>query len=155
MRVARTCRHLAEALLRSGEVEPRVVVASLNPHAGEGGLFGDEETRVLAPGIAEAKGAPPFSSGEASLEGPVGAETAFRHAVDGRFSGVVAMMHDQATIAAKLVDWGNSVNVTWGLPFVRTSVDHGVAYDAAARGEADPEGMVAAIRMARQLTGPG
>jgi 4-hydroxythreonine-4-phosphate dehydrogenase len=156
-RVARTCRHLAEAIIRSGERAPRIAVASLNPHAGEGGLFGDEESRVLVPGIAEAKAAEPFASGEASLEGPLGAETAFRHAVDGQVSGVVAMMHDQATIAAKLVDWGKSVNVTWGLPFVRTSVDHGVAYDAAARGEADPEGMVAAIRMAQRLTrrGPG
>ncbi len=151
-RVARTSRHLAEALLRLGAESPELVVASLNPHAGEGGLFGDEEPRVIAVGIAAARREAPFVGGEAKLSGPIGAETAFRLAADGHVAGVVAMMHDQATIAAKLVDWGESVNVTWGLPFVRTSVDHGVAYDAAAHGEADARGMIAAIEMALRLT---
>ena len=77
--------------------------------------------------------------------------TAFQEAA-GEVDGVVAMTHDQATIASKLLDWTLAVNVTWGLPFVRTSVDHGVAYDAAAQGSADPAGMVSALRMAQQLT---
>jgi len=151
-RVQRTITHLAEALLALGDDDPELVVAGLNPHAGEGGLFGDEESRVVAPGIAAARGEPPFSEGRARVTGPVGAESAFRWAAGGRVAGVVAMLHDQATIAAKLVDWGTSVNVTWGLPFVRTSVDHGVAYDAARRGDVDADGMVAAIRMAQRLS---
>jgi 4-hydroxythreonine-4-phosphate dehydrogenase len=77
------------------------------------------------------------------------AETAFRQAASGGIDGIVAMLHDQATIASKLLDWGQAVNVTWGLPFVRTSVDHGVAYDAAAANAADPEGMRSALRLAR------
>jgi 4-hydroxythreonine-4-phosphate dehydrogenase len=91
-------------------------------------------------------------AGDVSLEGPVPAEAAFRYASSGKAHGVVAMYHDQATIASKLLDWGSAVNVTWGLPFVRTSVDHGVAYDAARAGSADDEGMVAAIAMAQRLT---
>ena len=95
----------------------------------------------------------PFSSGEVELLGPTPAEAAFRYAADGRAHGVVAMFHDQATIPSKLLDWGEAANVTWGLPFVRTSVDHGVAYDAAATGTASESGMVAAIRAAQRLTG--
>jgi 4-hydroxythreonine-4-phosphate dehydrogenase len=151
-RVVRTAIHLAHALFALEEAGPRIVVAGLNPHAGEGGLFGDEESRVLVPAIAKAREVSPFVEGQASLEGPTGAETAFRLAANTKGMGVVAMMHDQATIAAKLVDWGASVNVTWGLPFIRTSVDHGVAYDAARRGEADAEGMVAAVQMAQRLS---
>lgn len=151
-RVLRATLHLGEALARLGRPEGApVAIASLNPHAGEGGLFGDEERRVLAPALDEARTRPPYASGRLRLVGIVPAETAFRRAADGALEGVVAMMHDQATIASKLLDWGAAVNVTWGLPFLRTSVDHGVAYDAAARGEGDAEGMIAAARMARAL----
>lgn len=140
-RVERACQHLREALTRLGVETPKIVVSGLNPHAGEGGLFGSEERDVIAP-AARAQGA----------EGPIGAETAFRLAAAGEVDGVVAMFHDQATIASKLLDWSHAVNVTWGLPFLRTSVDHGVAYDAAAAGVADVSGMRAALRMALRLT---
>jgi 4-hydroxythreonine-4-phosphate dehydrogenase len=158
LRVQRAIEHLGAALLRLGprpgasERRLRLVVTGLNPHAGEGGLFGDEEPRAIAPAIAAAAGRAPFSSGRVQLEGPLGAETALRLAASGDADGVVAMTHDQATIASKLLDWTLAVNVTWGLPFVRTSVDHGVAYDAAERGSADPAGMVSALVMAQQLS---
>ena len=150
--VSRSCRHLAEALLALGYRNPRVRVAGLNPHAGESGLFGDEEIRILTPGIAAAAAAPPFVEGRARLDGPSPAEAALRQAAGGEVDGVVTMMHDQATIASKLLDWGNAVNVTWGLPYCRTSVDHGVAYDAAAAGGGDAQGMRAAVSMALRLT---
>ncbi len=155
-RVERTAAHLGEAVLALGAARARPVVgvASLNPHAGEGGLFGDEDARVVAPAIAAARSAPPYATFGLDLRGPIPAETAFRLAADGSLDAVVAMMHDQATIASKLLDWGDAVNVTWGLPFVRTSVDHGVAYDAAASDRADPRGMLAAIAMAERLSAP-
>lgn len=141
VRVRRAGAHLLEALARLGVAEPRVVVTGLNPHAGEGGLFGDEETRAIAPACRSLAG----------VEGPIGAETAFRLASAGAVDGVVTMLHDQATIASKLLDWRAAVNVTWGLPFVRASVDHGVAYDAAAANSVDSEGMLAAIRCGAAL----
>lgn len=141
--VERAVRHLADALARLGTAAPRLAVCGLNPHAGEGGLFGDEEPRVIAPAVAACA-----ALGE--VRGPLGAETVFRWAQAGQVDGVVAMFHDQATIASKLLDWGDAVNVTWGLPFVRTSVDHGVAYDAV--GRADPAGMRAAMKLAMELT---
>ena len=154
-RVLRTIEHLAEALLRlrsNATAVPSIAVAGLNPHAGEGGMFGDEEVRAVGPAIQQALGVPPFIDGRVRLQGPLGAETAFRQAASGAVDGVVAMMHDQATIASKLLDWTFAVNVTWGLPIVRTSVDHGVAYDAASAHAADAQGMVSAIAMAQQLT---
>lgn len=160
-RVGRAIRHLADAVLRLGaRPGSRIVVTGLNPHAGEDGMFGDEEGRVVAKAIAWARTFPPFVNGALKVTGAVGAETAFRDAKAGRVAGVVAMFHDQATIASKLLDWGSAVNVTWGLPYVRTSVDHGVAYDAAAglaagTGQVDPAGMIAAARLARALTRVG
>jgi 4-hydroxythreonine-4-phosphate dehydrogenase len=154
-RVLRTIRHTGEALLRSlpGDRPLVLGVAGLNPHAGEAGLFGDEETRTLIPAMQAALQFVPFSDRRVELRGPIPAETAFRIAADQQLDGVVAMLHDQATIPSKLLDWGKAVNVTWGLPFVRTSVDHGVAYDAAASGGADPAGMAAAVQLAQRLTG--
>lgn len=155
-RVLRTIAHLADAMLRAsrpGDAPPRLLVTGVNPHAGEGGLFGDDEPRAIAPAIAQARALPTIVGGRVRLEGPLGAETAFRHAAGSTTDAVVAMMHDQATIASKLLDWTQAVNVTWGLPFVRTSVDHGVAYDAAAQGNADDRGMVSALAMAQLLTG--
>ena len=153
-RVQRAIEHLAAALLRARpEARPlRIGVTGLNPHAGEGGLFGDEEMRSIAPAIVAARARVPFADGRVVLSGPLGAETALRWAASGELHGVVAMTHDQATVASKLLNWTLAVNVTWGLPFVRTSVDHGVAYDAAAQGTADPAGMVSALTLAQRLT---
>jgi 4-hydroxythreonine-4-phosphate dehydrogenase len=153
-RVARAARHLGEALVRLGTpTGARVVVSGLNPHAGEDGLFGDEEPRAIGPAITRARAEAPFADRRLVLEGPTPAEAAFRFAADGRVAGVVAMFHDQATIASKLLDWGNASNVTWGLPFVRTSVDHGVGYDAARSGVIESSGMIAAAEMALALIG--
>jgi 4-hydroxythreonine-4-phosphate dehydrogenase len=147
-RVERATVHLAEALARLVERRPlRIDVTGLNPHAGESGLFGREEIERVAPGVERARA----MLSDVVLRGPLGAETALRYAASGDVDGVVCMFHDQATIASKLLDWGAAVNVTWGLPFVRTSVDHGVAYDAAAAGTADAAGMGAALDLALRL----
>jgi 4-hydroxythreonine-4-phosphate dehydrogenase len=153
--IERTVRHLTDALSRwQPDATPlRIEVTGLNPHAGEGGLLGTEEETVIGPTLDSLREEAPYSSGDVELVGPTPAEAAFRYAADGRAHGVVAMFHDQATIPSKLLDWGEAVNVTWGLPFVRTSVDHGVAYDAAATGTASESGMIAAIRAAQRLTG--
>jgi 4-hydroxythreonine-4-phosphate dehydrogenase len=128
---------------------PRIAVCALNPHAGEGGLLGSEESRAIEPGIAAARAR--LGKARVVIEGPLGAETAFRKAQDGRYEGVVAMYHDQATIPMKLVGFGESVNVSLGLPILRTSVDHGTAYDIAGRGVADARGMREAIALAARL----
>lgn len=141
---------LVDLLQRTGVDGPRIAVASLNPHAGEGELLGDEERRAIVPGIRAARRR---LGNAAVIVGPIGAETAYRKARLGEYSGVVAMYHDQATIPMKLVAFGDAVNVTWGLSIVRTSVDHGTAYDIAWTGKADPRGMVAAMRLAAQLVG--
>ena len=152
-RVQRSVRHLTQALRRAqpGRVL-RIAVAGLNPHAGEAGLFGREELDVIAPALAELAREAPFASGAAELSGPVPAEAVFRAAQRGDLDGVVAMFHDQATIASKLLDWGAAVTTTWGLSFLRTSVDHGVAYDAAAQGTAEHAGMLAALDLALRLS---
>ncbi len=143
--------HLLRRLRPEGRL--RVAVAGLNPHAGEGGLLGDDEPRVIAPGIALAsRRAAEAGLGGVSFEGPLGAETAFRLAARGELAGVVAMYHDQATIPMKVLSFGDAVNISLGLPIVRTSVDHGTGYDKAGTGEADPRGMVAALRLADALT---
>jgi len=129
---------------------PRVAVAGLNPHAGEHGLFGDEEPRILVPGIALARRRLAKKRLAATITGPVPAETAFRVAGE-RYDGVVALYHDQATIPMKIMGFGEAVNVSLGLPIVRTSVDHGTAYDVAGRGVADARGMKAAIELAQRL----
>jgi 4-hydroxythreonine-4-phosphate dehydrogenase len=129
-----------------------LAVSGLNPHAGEGTLFGCEERDVIGPALAQLAGEAPFRDGAVVLRGPVPAEAVFRAAQRGDVDGVVAMFHDQATIASKLLDWGAAVNTTWGLSFLRTSVDHGVAYDAARAGAADADGMIAALALAVRLT---
>lgn len=139
---------LGRLLLRLGVRAPRIAVASLNPHAGESELFGHEERTAIVPGISAARRALGKS---VALSGPIGAETAYRQALAGRYAGVVAMYHDQATIPMKLVAFGKAVNVTLGLSVVRTSVDHGTAYDIAWKGTADPNGMLAALRLAARL----
>ena len=129
----------------------RVAVAALNPHAGENGLLGTEEVRFIGPGIALARRRIAAANLAVDLEGPVPAESAFRIAASGGYAAVVAMYHDQATIPMKLLGFGEAVNVSLGLPIVRTSVDHGTAYDRAGQGTADPRGMLEAMRLAARL----
>ena len=150
--VARASYWLAWLLSRLLARPPRVAVAALNPHAGEGGLLGSEERTRIAPGIAAARRRLATSRIDATLDGPVPAESAFRLALARRWDGVVAMYHDQATIPMKLAEFGEAVNVSLALPIVRTSVDHGTAYDRAGTFTADEKGMRAAMRLARSLT---
>jgi 4-hydroxythreonine-4-phosphate dehydrogenase len=124
---------------------PRLGVCGLNPHASDGGLFGDEESRMIAPAIAAAQKA------GWQVNGPWPSDTLFLRAFAGEFDGVVAMYHDQGHIAVKLKAGYRAVNVSLGLPIVRTSVAHGTAYDIAGKGIADTEGLLAAVRVAARL----
>jgi 4-hydroxythreonine-4-phosphate dehydrogenase len=126
---------------------PRVAVAGLNPHAGEGGLFGDEEARIIAPAVERAR-----AEGIAVC-GPIAADTLFHRAVAGEFDAVVAMYHDQGHVAIKTLGFDRAVNVTLGLPIVRTSVAHGTAFDIAWQGRAAPStsSLISATRVAAQL----
>jgi 4-hydroxythreonine-4-phosphate dehydrogenase len=151
--VARAVYWTARFVARLGARGP-IVVAALNPHAGEGGLLGREELRVIAPGIEAARRRLARAGLSVAVEGPLPAETAFRLAKDGRFAAVVAMYHDQATIPMKLLGFGEAVNVSLGLPVVRTSVDHGTAYDRAGKGTADARGMIEAMALACDLACP-
>lgn len=144
-RVLETIRIGHEMLRRLGETGARIAVAGLNPHSGEGGLFGREEQTEIGPAIADAR-----AEGIAA-EGPVPPDTAFQRALRGEFGMVVAMYHDQGHIPSKLIAFEETVNVTAGLPIVRTSVDHGTAYDIAGKGLASAVNMKAAIRMALRL----
>lgn len=149
--VATSTFWLAELLSRLGRRGP-IAVTGLNPHAGEGGLLGHEETERIAPGMARARERLLAAGLCTPLVGPLGAESAYRLAVDGIYAGVVAMYHDQATIAGKLVGFGEMVNVTLGLPIIRTSVDHGTAYDLAGSGTASARGMGEALSLAVRLS---
>jgi 4-hydroxythreonine-4-phosphate dehydrogenase len=153
-RVACATYWLVWLIARLSADPPKVAVAALNPHAGEGGLLGHEERRSIVPGIVRARARLQSSRLRATLEGPVPAETAFRLAAARVWDGVVAMYHDQATIPMKLVEFGEAVNVSLGLPIVRTSVDHGTAYDRAGTWTADDRGMRAALDLARRLVLP-
>jgi 4-hydroxythreonine-4-phosphate dehydrogenase len=144
--------HTADLVRRLGKKRPHIAVAGLNPHAGEQGLLGPEETEKITPGIELARKRLARAKIVARVEGPIGAETAIRKAYAGTYDAVVAMYHDQATIPMKLVGFGDAVNVTLGLPIVRTSVDHGTGYDIAGKGEADARGMIAAIALAVRLS---
>lgn len=150
--VLQTLRISHQALQRFGIAQPRIAVAGLNPHAGEGGLFGDEEQLHIAPAIRQAQ-----AEGIAA-SGPFAPDTVFMRARDtathpGEFDLVVAMTHDHGLIPVKYLGVEQGVNVTLGLPFVRTSPDHGTAFDIAGTGQADPASLQAAIRMARRLVG--
>jgi 4-hydroxythreonine-4-phosphate dehydrogenase len=124
---------------------PRIAVCGLNPHAGDGGLFGDEEARVIAPAIERARNA------GRNVTGPLPADALWVRAAAGEFDALVAMYHDQGHIAMKLRSGRRAVNVTAGLPFVRTSVAHGTAFDIAGRGLADPTSLIEACRVAVRL----
>lgn len=139
---------LGTFLRRLGYPSPRLGVCALNPHAGEGGLFGDEEQRVIRPAIDQAVGQ------GWDVAGPFPADTIMVRARDGQFDGVVAMYHEQGHIALKLMDMDRSVNITLGLPIIRTSVAHGTALDKAWTGTARCESMVEAIRVAARLARP-
>lgn len=148
--VLETIRIAHRSAARWGMPAPRIAVAGLNPHAGEGGLFGDEELRIIAPAVEAAR-----AEGIAA-SGPFAPDTVFMRARDaaghpGEFDIVVAMTHDHGLIPVKYLGVEHGVNVTLGLPFVRTSPDHGTAFDIAGTGRADPSSLIAALKMARRL----
>lgn len=133
-----------------GLLAPRIAVAALNPHGGDGGLLGREEVDEITPAVQEAQ------SEGIHVEGPIPADSVFLRAASGDFDAALALYHDQGHIAVKMHDFHGSVSVNLGLPFVRTSVDHGTAYDIAGKGIAEASSMVVAIRTAAQLaTGRG
>ncbi len=138
--------HIAHAAAAGwGQARPRIAVAGLNPHAGEGGLFGDEEILIISPAIAAAR------AQGLDVHGPFAPDTVFMRARRGEFDLVVAMTHDHGLIPVKYLGVEQGVNVTLGLPFVRTSPDHGTAFDIAGQGKADPSSLIAAVNMARRL----
>jgi 4-hydroxythreonine-4-phosphate dehydrogenase len=134
-----------QACLDLGIPAPRIAVCGLNPHAGENGLFGDEETRVIRPAIQMARDA------GIDVHGPFAADSIFTQAIEGRWDLVVAMYHDQGLIPMKLTQHRTAVNWTIGLPIIRTSPDHGTAYEIAGTGQADPRSMESAIKLAAHL----
>ena len=146
--VARTITIGADHLRRYHRVaEPRIAVTGLNPHAGEGGLFGREEGRVIEPAIERAQ------RDGVDASGPYPADSLFFQAVDGKkFDAVIAMYHDQGLIPLKLLHFHDAVNVTLGLPIIRTSPDHGTAYDIAGKGKADAGSMIEAIALAHAMS---
>ncbi|HJO39426.1 MAG: 4-hydroxythreonine-4-phosphate dehydrogenase PdxA [Vicinamibacterales bacterium] len=144
-RVKRTIRLAASELPRFGVPEPRLAMAGLNPHAGEHGLLGSEDGEVIAPAVEACRAA------GIDVVGPLPADTLFVSAIKGRYDAVVACYHDQGLIPAKLAAFGKTVNVTLGLPIIRTSVDHGTAFDIARQGVADPSSMVEAVLLAVRL----
>lgn len=133
-------------LQRWGIEKPRIAVAALNPHGAEGGLFGVEEASEIMPAIDACR------RDEINVLGPFSADTVFLRASRGEFDGVIACYHDQAMIPVKCLSFGEAVNVTLGLPFIRTSVDHGTAFDIAGKGLAEHSSMVAAIKLAADLS---
>ncbi len=146
-RVRTVVELVARSMVRDlGVTAPRVGVVGLNPHAGEDGLLGDEDADIIAPALAEPL--PP-----ATLLGPLVPDAAFRDAVHGRYDALVARYHDQGLIPVKLIDFDESVNVTLGLPIVRTSPDHGTAYDIAGRGIARATSMQRALSLAFEMVG--
>jgi 4-phospho-D-threonate 3-dehydrogenase / 4-phospho-D-erythronate 3-dehydrogenase len=137
-----------ELLGELGFEKPHVALAALNPHAGENGLLGREENEILAPAVAAARDA------GVDAVGPVPADAVFHQARQGRYDGVLSLYHDQGHIATKTVDFFGTVSCTLGLPVIRTSVDHGTAFDIAGKGIADPGGQIGALRVAAELAGP-
>ncbi|MGB9661641.1 MAG: 4-hydroxythreonine-4-phosphate dehydrogenase PdxA [Moorellaceae bacterium] len=141
-RIVRTLFLCEETLHTLGFEKPRLAVAALNPHGGEGGLFGDEEVKEIIPAVEQAR-----ASG-LRVEGPIAADSVFYLANKGYFDAVLSLYHDQGHIAAKMLDFERTVSVTTGLPFIRTSVDHGTAFDIAGRGVASSISMEEAIKVA-------
>jgi 4-hydroxythreonine-4-phosphate dehydrogenase len=144
-RVAHVARLTRAALVSAGNVSPRIALAGVNPHAGENGLFGREEIEVLRPAIMKLAGE------GVSVGGPLPGDTVFLQALRGEFDAVLAMYHDQGFGPMKTLDFANGVNCTLGLPFARTSPDHGTAFGIAGKGVAEPESMIAAWNLALRL----
>ena len=132
-------------MVRMGKTQPRVAVTGLNPHAGENGLFGEEDDLVIRPAVEQAK-----AQGW-EIDGPLPADTTYFKAYDGLYDAVVAMYHDQGHAPMKLVAFDTAVNVTLGLPIVRTSVDHGTAFDIAGTGQAKEGNLIHAVRVGAKL----
>jgi 4-hydroxythreonine-4-phosphate dehydrogenase len=145
--LTRVIRLTAASLPRFGIPSPRLGVAGLNPHAGEQGLLGREDEAVVAPAVAAARAA------GVNATGPFPADTLFVRAARGEFDAVIAMYHDQGLVPVKLIAFGQAVNVTLGLPIIRTSVDHGTAFDIARQGKADHRSLVEAVLLAARLAG--
>ncbi len=144
-RIAETIQMAHDLLTRLDSPRKRIAVAGLNPHAGEAGAFGDEEQTQISPAVAYCK------SQRIDCEGPISPDAVFKQALDGEFDAVIAMYHDQGHIPLKLVAMDEGVNVTLGIPIVRTSVDHGTAYDIAGRNIAHENSLQAALLLAAQL----
>lgn len=144
-RIASILPRIASELRRLGFPQPRIAVAALNPHAGEGGALGREDHDEIAPAVTDAR------AQGLQVDGPIPADSVFAQALEGRYDAVLSLYHDQGHIAAKTVDFHGAVSVTLGLPFIRTSVDHGTAFDIAGKGIARAESMSAAILMAGDL----
>ena len=145
----RTIALTRDAMSSFGVARPKLALAGLNPHAGEGGVIGDEDDRVLAPAVQRARGL------GIEISGPIPGDTVFVRASRGEFDCVIACYHDQGLIPVKLLAFGSAVNVTIGLPIVRTSVDHGTAFDIAGKGVADAGSMIAAVCLAAQMAEAG
>jgi len=145
-RIERSVHIGHDALRRMGFAAPRIAVAGLNPHAGEAGKFGREEIEEIAPAVAACRAA------GVDCTGPWPPDTLFGKMREGQFDMVIAMYHDQGHIPLKLIAMDEGVNVTLGIPIVRTSVDHGTAYDIAGKGVAREHSLVAAIRLAARLS---
>lgn len=148
-KVLATLRITQDGVIRlSGKKHPKLAVLSLNPHCGEGGLFGNEERLAIEPALLTAR-----AEGINAI-GPLSADTLFYYAAKGEYDGVVAMYHDQGLIPLKMLHFDDGVNCTLGLPIVRTSVDHGTAYNVAGLGTASESSLVAALKMAVKLSNP-
>jgi len=141
---------LVNFLQRRSGPRPRIAVAGLNPHAGESGTIGREEIEIIAPAVADLQSAIP-NPNSAIVSGPYPPDTVFHRAAEGEFDAVLCMYHDQGLIPLKLQDFDEGVNVTLGLPFPRTSPDHGTAFNIAGKGIARPSSMIAAINLAAEL----
>src|ERR1043166_6898174 len=146
-RFEKTIRLADHELHRWGIERPRLAVAALNPHGAEGGLFGVEEASEIMPAIEASR-----RIDDINVQGPFSADTVYLRASRGEFDAVIACYHDQAMIPVKCLSFGEAVNVTLGLPFIRTSVDHGTAFDIAGKGLAEHSSMVAAIKLAAELS---
>ena len=141
-RIVKVLQLTHDAIRRLGIDRPRLAVAGLNPHAGEGGLFGDEEEKFIAPAIAQAR------TLGLDAHGPFAGDTIFFRTLQGEFDAAVAMYHDQGHVAAKMLGIWRGVNVTLGLPIIRTSVEHGTDFANAGTGRSDPRSLIEAIRLA-------
>lgn len=144
-RITEVTVKIVDALKRIGLADPRIAIAALNPHASDGGLIGKEEEQEIKPAVEELR------KKGMNVYGPLPADSVFHQAVEGRYDAVLSLYHDQGHIAAKTLDFHGTVSVTLGLPFIRTSVDHGTAHDIAGKGIANPRSLEEAIKLAAQL----